>query len=334
MSIFIENEAYRPFNYAFAAEASKKHSIDMFWDVHQIDLQDDIRQYYAPSGLQTKNVSAEGNKATINSILFLFTELDRSVADGYTQLLPYVKNNEVKAMFLTFAQRETVHQRGYALLAEALGSSDSDWKSFRDYREMLDKIDIIKEDDKDLSVPLNFAKHLTRVFLGEGIGLFAAFTLLLNFKRSGLLMGFNDVNEWSLSDEAFHVENNIKVVQIIEQADLSYLDKIELQRFTTELSDRFEKAENKFIDLIYSISDQEGVTKESLKECMGFLKRLRLYQRGYMSYEEVGENPIEWMDWLLSADKHDSFFEKRVSDYSHSGLAGEIDYSKYQSLLV
>lgn len=333
MSIFKENLAYRPFTYSFAAEAARKHSIDMFWDTHQIDLQDDIRQYYAPDGLQTKDISADDNRSTIESILFLFTELDRSVADGYVDLLPYVKNNEIKVMFLTFAHRESVHQRGYALLAEALGATESDWKSFRDYKEMMDKIDVIREGDNDLSVPLNFAKHLTRVYLGEGIGLFAAFTILLNFKRSGLLMGFNDVNEWSLSDEAFHVENNIKVVNIVED-ELSYLDQIELKRFTENLADKYEQAELKLIDLIYSISDQQDLPKEDLKAYIGYLKRLRLYQKGYLDYEEVGSNPVEWMDWLLSAEKHDAFFEKKVSDYSHSGLPGEINYSKYQHLIT
>lgn len=305
----------------------------MFWDVHQIDLQDDIRQFSAKGGMKTPNVSHEDNVKTVNSIQFLFTELDRSVADGYIQLLPHTKNNEIKVLLLTHAQRETVHQRAYALFAEALGATDAQWKSFKEYIEMQEKIDIIKKEDQDLSQPINYAKHLVRVLLGEGIGLFAAFTLLLNFKRFGLLMGFNDVNEWSLSDESHHVENNIKIVQTIVREDLSYVECLELERFTNQLAAEYKEAENKFIDLIYNIAPQEDLTRNQMKDYMAFLERLRLFQLGYKNFEEVGENPVEWMDWLLMAGKHDAFFEKKVSDYVHAELPGEVDYSKYQKAL-
>lgn len=334
MSIFKESEAYHPFRYPFAIEAAKEHAIDMFWDVHQIDLQDDIRQYHAPNGLTTKNVSHEDNKATIDALLPIFTELDRTVADGYIDLLPYVKNNEIRVLLLTQAQRETVHQRGYALLKESLGSSDSDWVAFNKYKSMVDKIELMKGHDGDLSKPLNFAKHLTRVLLGEGVGLFAAFTLLLNKKRTGHMMGFNDVNEWSLSDETFHVENNIRIVQLIVEEDLSYAERLELRRYTLELADAFEAAEMSLIDTIYDIADQEDLPKKDLEGYIRVLKNTRLYQLNYLSFEEVGEHNVEWMDWLLSAEKHDAFFEKRVSDYSHGGLKGEVDYSKYLSVLA
>ena len=58
-----------------------------------------------------------------------------------------------------------------------------------------DKLDMLTEDLGDLSDPLNFAKYLSVVFMGEGISLFGAFACLLNLKRHGLMMGFNVVNE-------------------------------------------------------------------------------------------------------------------------------------------
>jgi len=40
-------------------------------------------------------------------------------------------------------------------------------------------------------------------------------------------------------------------------------------------------------------------------------------------------NPIPWMGWLLGGLKHDSFFEKKVTDYTHIKLPGSVSYGKY-----
>lgn len=334
MSVFKESESYRPFRYSFAMEAAKKHSVDMFWDVHQVDVQSDLQQYNMKGGLKTANTPHKQNKETLDLLLPLFTELDRNVANGYLELLPYTKNNEIKCLFITQAQREVVHQRGYALLPEAIGFSDTDWSRFKDYSEMMEKIDIIGEKEGEpLDTPLGYAKHLTRIALGEGIGLFAAFTILLNFKRSGLLMGYNDVNQWSLVDETEHVSNNIKVIDVIKKEDLSFAELIELQRFTESLVKLFVEAELKLIELLYENGEEEDLTKEDLCGYIEYLGKTRLFQMEYISISEVPPNPLKWMDWLLSAEKHDNFFEKKVTDYSHGGLKGEIDYSKYVDLL-
>ncbi len=84
---------------------------------------------------------------------------------------------------------------------------------------MQDKLDMLTQDVGDLSEPINFAKYLAVVFMGEGISLFGAFACLLNLKRHGLMMNFNVVNEWSLADEAKHVEYNMRVLEEIRKSD-------------------------------------------------------------------------------------------------------------------
>lgn len=197
MSVFKESKAYRPFTYNWAAEAAQRHSIEMFWDVHQINLQDDIQQYYSKEGLKTANVSHEQNKNILDQTLCLFTEMDKTVGEGYTSVLPFIKNNEIRNMLMTFAAREVVHQRAYALAAETFGFSNSDWIAFSEYKEMVDKLDAMSEDifPDGSSDELKASIKLTQIFLGEGIGLFGAFATLLNLKRNGILNGFNDINE-------------------------------------------------------------------------------------------------------------------------------------------
>lgn len=325
MSIFKENVAYRPFQYPWAVEAEKRHRIDMHWHEKQVDLQDDLRQFTKNGGLATKNVPHEQHKVMLEKLIMLFTEMDVQVGGGYAKLLANVSNNEIRTMWFTFAQREVAHQRGYALAAETFGYTNSDWSEFRKYKEMQDKIDLLTQDLGDLSKPINFAKQLAVVLLGEGISLFGAFACLLNLKRFGLMMGFNTVNAWSLSDEADHVKNNIKVLSEVRK-DLSEAENTELDRFIKLVVSKYVEAECKFLELIFEMGNQEGLTIEEAKDFIEYLGELRLFQLELCSLEEVRDNPLEWIDYILSASSHTNFFENRVTDYSHNGLEGEVDY--------
>lgn len=334
MSIFKQSVAYRPFTYPWAAEAAKVHSIDMHWHENQVELQDDLRQYNSRDGLKTKNVSHETNKMIVDRTICLFTELDKTVGEGYTKLLPFVKNNEIRNMMMTFASREVIHQRAYALLAETFGFSDSDWVSFAQYAEMREKIDTMTDSylSDTMRDEMKFCVGLAQLLLGEGIGLFAAFTVLLNFKRHGLFVGFNDVNSWSLSDEQEHVVNNIRTL-IEARKDLTEIENLQLDVIINSLVDRYVEAECKFIDLVYEMGEAEDLPKAQLKDYMFYLGELRKYQMGMITVEEVRKNPLMWMEWILSGAKHGNFFEKKITDYSHSGLSGKINYEKYKNLL-
>ena len=329
MSVFKESESYRPFKYPWAMEASKRHAVELFWDVHQLELQDDLRQYNSANGLATKDVSHETNKYIIDQLLCVFTEMDKTVAGGYIQLLPYIKNNEARTWFLTAAQRETVHQRGYAILAETFGFTDKDWSKFSEYAEMREKLDAMTASSLTGRDEFKAAVILATILLGEGIGLFGAFAVLLNYKRQGLLMGFNDVNQWSLLDEQDHVTQNIKWLAEMRK-DLSEAENRELDKVINACVSRYIVAEHAFLDVVYAIGQQQDLKIEDVKRYITYLGQLRLFQLDLIDLVDVPTNPLDWMDWLIGAARHDAFFEKRVTDYSHKKLEGNVDYSKFR----
>lgn len=335
MSVFEESKSYRPFSYPWAVEAEQKHTIDMYWNTHQINLQDDIQQYFSKEGLKTATISHEQNKNILDRTLCLFTEMDRTVGEGYTEVLPLIRNNEIRNMLMAFAAREVTHQRAYALAAETFGFSNSDWQAFSEYKQMVDKLDAMSEDvvPDGASDKLKATIKLTQILLGEGIGLFGAFATLLNMKRQGILNGFNDINEWSLKDESEHVLNNIKVVTEMEK-DLSEIEKIALKDATIQFVERFEEAEFKYLELVFDMGGSENLTLEQMKHYIRYLGKLRLFQRGYVSLKEVPKNPLEWMEWLLGANRHSNFFEKKVVDYVHKELDGEINYNRYRHIMA
>lgn len=326
MSIFVDNVAYRPFKYKFAVEAEKKHRIDMNWHEDQIDLSDDLRQFHSKDGMATATASHETNKYILEKLIMLFTEMDVQVGGGYAKLLAHVKNNEIRTMWFTFAAREVTHQRSYALAAETFGFTNSDWSEFKQYEEMQGKIDLMCQKIGDLNDPMNFAKQLAVVFLGEGISLFGAFAVLINMKRNGLMMGFNTINEWSLNDEHEHVENNIKVFQDVIKG-LSSEEQAEVKQFVRETIHAYVKAEHRFLDLVFKLGDQDKLTKADAKQFINYLGRYR-YSQMYKIENDL-ENPLDWMEYLLAGNRHTNFFENKVTGYSHHDLAGEIDYSVY-----
>lgn len=329
MSVFKESLSYRPFTYEWAVVESKRHSIDMHWDVHQIELLDDLVQYNSKDGLKTKDVSHETNKYIVEKILCLFTEMDKTVASGYIRLLPYIKNNEIRTWFLTAAQRETVHQRAYALLAETFGFSDRDWRVFSEYAEMKDKLDVMVASELEGRDEFKACVILSTILLGEGIGLFGAFASLLNYKRQGLLMGFNDVNSWSILDEQVHVDTNIKVLNEMRK-ELTDEENQELNRLIKKIIKKYVKAEDKFIELIFKLGELQDLTKEQLIGYIDYLGEFRTWQLGLIK-KVTKKNPLDWMSWMLTGAKHDAFFEKRVTEYVHRKLSGTINYDKYTS---
>lgn len=108
------------------------------------------------------------------------------------------------------------------------------------------------------------------------------------------------------------------------------MEVISINRFIVDLITKYEEAEHAFLDSLYEIGTPEQLPKEVMKDYITYLKELRLYQMELLEESEVRVNPVEWMEWLLTAPRHGNFFEKKVTDYSHTGLIGSIDYSKYE----
>ena len=329
-SIFEESKTYKPFKFPWAMELAIEQNIDLYWDTHELDLSVDVPQFHSKNGLATENVSHASNKNMLEKILSIFTQMDVAAGSLYCKLLPHVGNNEIRTMWVTFAAKECVHQRGYALGVEEFGFPDSTWAEFMEYDEMHKKIDLMSNiGNRDLSNKLDFAKTIAQLLLSEGICLFGAFACMLNLKRFGILLGFNMVNEWSLKEEQKHVEGNIRVLSEVRK-ELTPAEKMELDAFIEGMVDKLVLAEDKFIDLVFEMGPQEQMTPSDMKTYIRYLGDLRLSQLNLPPLYDVDENPLEWLDWMLTGKKHGNFFEKKVTDYDHSGLVGKIDYSVYQ----
>ena len=313
--LFVQSETYKPFYYPFAVELTVKHE-KAHWIEDEIDLSEDVTDWKS-------NKITQLEKDYITNILRLFTQSDVAVGQNYyDQFIPKFKNNEVRNMMGSFATREGVHQRAYALLNDTLGLPDEEYHAFLEYKEMADKIDYMQ--DSDVSTYKGLALALAKSVFNEGVALFASFVMLLNFQRYGKMKGMGKVVEWSIRDESMHVEGNSKLFRTFcsEHPKLINDDfKLEIYQMARDIV----KLEDKFIDLAYKMGDVEGLESDEVKKYIRYITDRRLLQLGLKTNFKVKENPLPWLEWVLNGADHTNFFENRVTEYEVAGLTGSWD---------
>lgn len=314
------SKTYKPFKYPWAMEYAEAHE-KIHWGTWEAKLQEDLNQWKS-------NDITKLEKKHITNILRIFTQSDVAVGGNYCELfIPRFCNNEIRNMLLSFANREGTHQRSYALLNDTLGLDESEYSVFLDYKEMADKIDFMTQPPKPMKKrDQNLAFELARSVCNEGMSLFSAFVMLLNYQRFGKMKGMCEIVEWSIRDETIHVEAMTKLFH-------TYLEEnphLVTDTLKSYIYSNFTKAvdlENDLIDLIYEDTSIPGLPKESVKIYVKYLADRRLLQLGLKPLFKQKENPLPWLDWIISGDSFKNFFEGTVTDYNASGFSGEINWN-------
>src|SRR6056300_1927916 len=140
MSLTKSSVTYKPFQYPWAVDFAVKHE-KVHWGEWEAKLADDVTQW------KSKKLS-DVERNHITQILRLFTQSDVQVGTNYLEAyIPKFKNNEIRAMLTSFADREFVHQRSYALLNDTLGLPESEFSAFLEYESMADKIEFMADID-------------------------------------------------------------------------------------------------------------------------------------------------------------------------------------------
>ena len=312
MSLLEFSKTYKPFKYPWAVELTKKHE-EIHWVEDEAELSEDVMDW------KTKLNDAE--KDFITQVLRLFTQSDVQVGENYHELLiPKFRNNEARNMLSSFANREGVHQRAYALLNDTLGLPDEDFHKFLEYTEMSDKIDFMKQGD--IHSHTGLALSLAQSVFNEGLSVFASFVMLLNFQRYGKMKGMGTIVEWSIRDETLHVQGNAKLFREFCQEHPRIVND-ELKSKIYQMAKDVVKLEDRFIKLAFNGLEMEGLTETDVKQYIRHIADRRLLQLGMKPNFKVKDNPLPWLDWVLNGASHDNFFEKRVTEYSVNGMEGD-----------
>lgn len=312
MSLLTPSKSYKPFTYSWAVEYATGHE-RIHWIEDELELQTDVSHWKAGK-------LSEKERNHITQILRLFTQSDVAVGTNYLEYyIPKFKNNEIRAMLTAFASREFIHQRAYALLNDTLGLPEEEFTAFSAVKEMQAKLDFMG--DIDVHSVSGTGLAIARSVLNEGMSLFSAFAMLLNYQRFGKMPGMCTVVEWSVRDESQHAEGMAKLFRAFCEEH----PRIVNDEFKKTIYQMFRDAvrlEDKVIDLAYEMGDLEGLSSEEVKQYIRYLADRRLIQLGLKPNFKVKTNPLPWMEDLLGSSSISNFFEKRVTDYNSHGLAG------------
>ena len=313
MSLLSPNVTYKPFFAPWAVEYAIK-SEKAHWGEWEAKLQDDLAQWQG--GKLTPQ-----EKNHITQILRLFTQSDVAVGTNYLEhYIQKFKNNEIRAMLTSFANREFVHQRSYALLNDTLGLPEEEYSAFLKYKQMSEKIDYMSQIDTNSHAGL--AKAIARSVMNEGMSLFSAFAMLLNYQRFGKMKGMCEIVEWSVRDESMHCEGMVKLFREF----CNEHPRIVTDEFKKDIYEMFRQGvalEDAVIDAAFELGEIQGLTSAEVKKYVRYIADRRLIQLGLKGNWKIKENPLEWLDWVISGDSFKNFFEGVVTDYNAAGMEGD-----------
>ena len=303
--------AYKPFRYPWAFDMWKKQQ-QVHWMPEEVPLGEDCKDWAANLNDKERNL--------LTQIFRFFTQSDIEVADNYMEKYGRVfKPTEVKMMLSSFANMETIHIAAYALLLETIGMPESEFGAFMEYEAMRDKHNYMGqfgvETDADIARTLAMFGGFT-----EGLQLFASFAMLMNFPRQNKMKGMGQIVSWSVRDESLHCDGIIKLYHAFN-AETGCVtpsvadDIVECCRTVVGLED-------KFIDLAFEAGDVNGMTPEDIKQYIRFIADWRLRQLKLPELYGIKENPLPWLQSLLSGVEHANFFEARATEYSKAATTG------------
>jgi ribonucleoside-diphosphate reductase beta chain len=234
-------------------------------------------------------------------------------------------------MLTSFANREFVHQRSYALLNDTLGLPEEEYSAFLKYKQMSEKIDFMSQIDTNSHAGL--AKAIARSVMNEGMSLFSAFAMLLNYQRFGKMKGMCEIVEWSVRDETMHCEGMVKLFREF----CNEHPRIVTDEFKKDIYEMFRQGvalEDAVTDAAFELGEIQGLTAADVKKYIRYIADRRLIQLGLKGNWKVKENPLEWLDWVISGDSLKNFFEGVVTDYNAAGMEGEWGWGESQERLA
>lgn len=313
-----KSRTYKPFLYPWAVDRSVEHE-KAHWGEWEASLYDDVTQWKT-------GVIKENERKHITQILRLFTQSDVEVASNYLNVfIREFQNNEIRSMLTSFAAREFVHQRSYALLNDTLGLNEDEYGSFLEIPSMKEKIDFMKTpsclSEEDLAVAL------AQTVCNEGVSLFSAFVMLLHYQRSGKMKGMCEIVEWSIRDETMHVEGMTQLFLTFLSEHPS-IDRQKMKGIIVEMYRTAVTLEDSVVDTAFENGPVDGITPEEVKTYVRFLADRRLQQLSIDPVFRVEKNPLPWVDWVVSGDSFKNFFEGKVTDYSSGGMKGEWNWGE------
>ena len=282
-------------NYYKKAEAS-------FWTAEEIDLSADLADWEKLN---------EGEKHFVKHVLAFFAASDGIVNENLAEnFVSEVQYTEAKFFYGFQIMMENIHSETYSLLI------DTYIKDKAEQNHLFNAIDTVPAVQKKAEWALkwigseSFVERLIAFAAVEGIFFSGSFCSIFWLKKRGLMPGLSFSNELISRDEGLHTDFAVHLYNNHIENKLSKDRLIEIIGSALEIEKEF-ISESLPVSLI-------GMNSDLMKQYLGYVSDRLLVDLGVGKIYN-SENPFDFMKNIAMENKT-NFFEKRVSEYSKSGV--------------
>jgi ribonucleoside-diphosphate reductase beta chain len=289
-------------NYYKKAEAS-------FWTAEEIDLSADLSDWEKLN---------EGEKHFVKHVLAFFAASDGIVNENLAEnFVSEVQYTEAKFFYGFQIMMENIHSETYSLLI------DTYIKDKAEQNHLFNAIDTVPAVQKKAEWALkwigseSFVERLIAFAAVEGIFFSGSFCSIFWLKKRGLMPGLSFSNELISRDEGLHTDFAVHLYNNHIENKLSKERLIEIIGSALEIEKEF-ISESLPVSLI-------GMNSDLMKQYLEYVSDRLLIDLGVGKIYN-SENPFDFMKNIAMENKT-NFFEKRVSEYSKSGVGVKEDKS-------
>lgn len=279
-----------------------KKAVASFWVPEEVDLKEDVEDW--------NNKLTHDEKHFISYVLAFFANVDSIINENLAaRFYKEVQIPEAKQFYGFQIAIEGIHQVMYSMLIDTLIKEDQD--------TLFNAIHTIPSVQKKAQWVLKwitsedcFAKRLVAFAVVEGVFFSGSFCSIFWLKKRGLMPGLGASNELISKDEGLHTDFACLLYSMI-------VNKLTQQEIEEIIREGVEYEKEFVIEALHV--PLIGMNSQLMCQYIEFVADRLIIQLGYKKIYHV-QNPFDWMV-LQSLDGKTNFFEKRVTDYSKSGVA-------------
>jgi ribonucleoside-diphosphate reductase beta chain len=308
MGLLDKRLVYAPFEYEQAYDFWEKQQ-QAHWLHTEIPMSGDISDW--------KSNMTETEKTIIGNVLKGFTQSELVIEDYWsTKVAKWFPKPEIQMMANTMGAFESIHAVSYAYLNDSLGLDD--YAAFLHEPSAKAKIDRLMLTPGDSLSQIALSLAVFSAF-NEGVNLFSSFAVLMNFSRFNKLKGLGQIISFSIRDESLHSNAGCWLFRtFVKENPGVFTDELKAQIY--EAARITVKLEDDFLDMVFSLGNPEGLTKEEMKNYIRHRANEKLIDLGlktnWKNIDKEALDRMQWFEVLGAGVEMQDFFAGRVSTYS------------------
>ena len=274
-----------------------------FWTTEEIDLNEDIKDW--------KKLT-DNERYFISHILAFFASSDGIVNENLAMnFCSEVQIPEVRCFYGFQIAIENIHSETYSLLLDTLIKDPKEKEYLFNALENIESINkkanwAMKYFDRN---KYSFAVRILAFAIVEGIFFSGSFCAIFWLKKRGLMAGLGFSNELISRDEGLHTDFSCLIYNMLEHR-LGYETVINILIEAVDIESSF-ISQSLPVELI-------GMNSTLMIQYIKFVADRLLTSLKYEKYYKV-DNPFDFMT-SISLQGKTNFFEKRVGEYSKTGV--------------